>query len=356
MDRRGRALLAAIGLALATPVAAAAAAPDDGDQPGGPVAPAPGSLAALWQLVDSELAAASAALAPPPTPPTPVAVTWKARRVASLDLGAALLALAVGDLDGDGRGELVALTERAIVVLSPARRGLVERARIAVPAAPASIRPRDPVGALSILAGDHGGEIWARSSAAGLAARYRLVDGALQEVGSEAGFPFCPGEATELAPGRNYAAGVGPPFLNRRCRADAVDATGRRVHAQATVGVDGALTLVIETRCPAGGPACPPTRTITVDGAGVAVEVDDVDRDGRLELITSAAGAPGDADAVVVRRLGPTGLVPRPLFKRSFSGGIAALGSGDVDGDGDRDVFAAVRLAGARKVDLWLLD
>ena len=64
----------------------------------------------------------------------------------------------------------------------------------------------------------------------------------------------------------------------------------------------------------------------------------------------------GDADAVVVRRLGPTGLVARPLFKRSFSGGIAALGSGDVDGDGDRDVFAAVRLAGARKVDLWLLD
>jgi hypothetical protein len=32
------------------------------------------------------------------------------------------------------------------------------------------------------------------------------------------------------------------------------------------------------------------------------------------------------------------------------------LGSGDVDGDGDADVFAAVRLAGARKVDLWVLD
>jgi hypothetical protein len=73
-------------------------------------------------------------------------------------------------------------------------------------------------------------------------------------------------------------------------------------------------------------------------------------------VITSAAGPPGDADAVVVRRIGPAGVVAKPVFRRGFSGGIAAIGSGDVDGDGDRDVFAAVRLAGARKVDLWLLD
>jgi hypothetical protein len=44
------------------------------------------------------------------------------------------------------------------------------------------------------------------------------------------------------------------------------------------------------------------------------------------------------------------------VFRRGFSGGVVGLGSGDIDGDGDGDVIAAVRLAGARKVDLWVLD
>ncbi|HVV84854.1 MAG TPA: hypothetical protein VHE35_17440, partial [Kofleriaceae bacterium] len=338
---------------------AAASEGAEGGGAGAAAGPArPATLADLWKLLDDELAEARAALTPPP-PPVPV--TWKARRVASLDLGAPLLALAVGDLDGDGRGELVALTERAVVVMSPARHGLVEKTRIAVPAEPAIVRPRDPVGALAIAPADHGGpaEIWARSSSVGRGARYRLVDGTLHEVAPVDGFPFCPGHEVELVPGRNYAegpGGAGGAFLARRCRDDLVDERGRRLHAEATVGVDGTLSLTVTTRCPPGATDCPSDRTIVVDGAGVAMEIDDVDRDGRLEVITSAAGAPGDADAVIVRRLGPLALVPKPLFKRGFSGGIVALGSGDVDGDGDRDVFAAVRLAGARKVDLWLLD
>lgn len=336
-------------------LALAAAAPGASASDGGAAEPAPATLAELWRILDDELAEAAALAAPPPPPPVPVPVSWKARRVASIDLGGALLALAVGDLDGDGRAELVALTERAVVVMSPARRGLMEKARIAVPAEAASVRPRDPVGALAIAPGEHGGEIWARSSAVGRGARYRMIDGALREVAPVAGFPFCAGHEDELVPGRNYAIGAGGSFLTRRCRDDLVDATGRRLHAEATVAVDGTITLVVTTRCPRAAD-CPPDRTITVDGVGVALEIDDVDRDGRLEVVTSAAGAPGDADAVLVRRLGPGGLVAKPLFKRSFSGGIAAIGSGDVDGDGDRDVFAAVRLAGARKVDLWLLD
>ncbi len=354
MGARAGGLLMIGVLALAAPARA---------QPGAPspaaTDPDEATLAELWRLFDDELAAwqAAQAPAPPAPPPVPVKVAWKARRVASLDLGAAVLAVAVGDLDGDGKAELVALTERAVVVLSPARRGLVERARIAVPAEPASMRPRDPVGALAIAPGDHGGEIWARSSAVGRGARYRLVDDALREVAPVAGFPFCAGHEDELVPGRNYAAGpVGAPFLARRCRDDVADGHGRPLHVEATVAVDGTLTVVVATRCPAGASDCPADRTVAIAGAGVGFEIDDVDRDGRLEVITSAAGAPGDADLVLVRQLGPIGLVGKSLFRRSFSGGIAAIGSGDVDGDGDRDVFAAVRLAGARKVDLWLLD
>jgi hypothetical protein len=340
--------VAVVAVALAAP--APARASDGGGPPPPPAKPA--TLADLWALVDQALVEARAS-APLP-PPVAVPLTWKARRVASLELGAPLLALAAGDLDGDGRAELVALTERAVIVMAPARRGMVERARIALPAEPASIRPRDAVGALAIA----GGEIWARSSTAGRGARYRFADGALREVAAVAGFPFCAGREVELVPGKNVATGGGGLFLARRCRDDITDDRGRRLAAEGTVDVDGRLVLTVTTRCPAGAAAadCPADRTVNVDDAGVAFEIDDVDRDGRLEVITSAAGAPGDADAVTVRRLGPGGLGARPVWRRGFSGGIVALGSGDVDGDGDRDVFAAVRLAGARKVDLWLLD
>lgn len=344
----------AAALATVLVVAAPVAAASDDKDPLEPVEP-PTGLAGLWAELDRLLADA-AATAPSP-PPVAVPVTWKARRVASFDFGAAVLAAAAGDLDGDGRAELVVLTERAVVVLGPGGRGLVERTRLAVPAEPASQRPRDPVGALAIARGERGPELWARSSSAGRGARYRLVDGALREVAPVAGFPFCADREDALVPGRNFVDdGAHPPFWTRRCRDDVVDGDGRRLAAEVTVAIDGSLTALVTTRCPDGGAPCPAARTVGLDGAGVAVEVDDVDRDGRLELITSAAGPPGDADAVVVRRLGPTGLAGKPVWRRAFSGGIAALASGDVDGDGDRDVFAAVRLAGARKVDLWLLD
>ena len=54
--------------------------------------------------------------------------------------------------------------------------------------------------------------------------------------------------------------------------------------------------------------------------------------------------------------LGPDGFAAKPRFRRAFLGGVVAIAVGDVDGDGDREAFAAVRLTGARKVDLWLLD
>jgi hypothetical protein len=80
-------------------------------------------------------------------------------------------------------------------------------------------------------------------------------------------------------------------------------------------------------------------------------------RDGGAEVLASGARAPGDPDTVTVHSLPADGGKPgKPLFKKSFTGGIGGLTADDVDGDGDLEVFAAVRLPGSERVDLWLLD
>ena len=147
-----------------------------------------------------------------------------------------------------------------------------------------------------------------------------------------------------------------PMFYTARCRDGVVDKIGRALRAQATVEPGGGVAIAIETRCGSRDTACTPRRDVRIEGAGVAIELDDVDHDGTIEVITSGAGAPGDADAVAVWNIGESGVSNKPVFRRGFSGGVVGLGSGDIDGDGDGDVVAAVRLAGARKVDLWVLD
>lgn len=326
-----------------------------------PFAPPPapeggGAVGALWRDAVTALEAASAARVPPLSPPTPRPVKWKARRVASLDLGAPLLSLAAADLDGDGKAELVALTERTVIVLGPHGKGLRERARIAVPTEAPVLRPRDPVGALAVTAGERGAEVWARSSTSARGARYGWQGGALVELAPVAGFPLCSDRVVELAAGRNYATVDGKDVWTARCRLGEVDAVGRALVASATVGVDGTATIAIDTRCPRGGAACPAAQAMTIPNVGTAIELADVDRDGTLEVLTSGAGAPGDGDAVVVWALPAGGPGKKPAFRRAFLGGVVGLAVGDVDGDGDREAFAAVRLTGARKVDLWLLD
>jgi hypothetical protein len=379
VTRRFAVALAAVEVA----VGVFAAAPAQAVRPPSPFArtPAPdggGEIGALWRTIAAAFDEASAAREPPPRPPVAVPVKWKARRVASLDLGAPLLALAAGDLDGDHKAELVALTERHVVVLRPAKKSLAEVARIALPSDPATIRPRDAVGTLVIARGEGGAaEIRARASTRGRGARWVLDGKTLREVGPLPAFPLCADLSGTLAPGRNYfasppavaaeaiaagrryaAADIADtaPYYTMRCRDDVVDRAGRAVRAQVTVETGGAGVVELEVRCGARDTACVARRQARVDGVGVAIEIDDVDRDGTLEIITSGAGAPGDADALVVWNLGDAGIGRKPVFRRGFSGGVVGHGSGDVDGDGDRDVFAAVRLAGARKVDVWLVN
>ncbi len=313
------------------------------------------------------LAEASAARVPPRVPPTPVEVAWKARRIDSYDLGAPLLALTSGDLDGDGRAELIAVTEAAVIVLAPkGRRAIAELTRIALPAEAADLEPRDPVATAVVVRTARGAELRARASTAARGLRLTLAAGVLRDAGGQAGagFPLCADREGALIGGRNHfergdalPAAWPAQFWAARCRGDLVDAEGRAMRVDAVLGAGGALTVTVQVRCDVDEPDCAPERSFALSGVGVAYAIADVDRDGRAELITSAASAPGDPDTVSVHALPAAGgKLGKPVFTKRFTGGVSGLAADDVDGDGDLEVFAAVRLPGSERVDLWLLD
>jgi hypothetical protein len=374
---RARRIGAALGLAAWIVVALAASRAQGGDEPAG------GALVELWHQAMQALQKASDEREPPLVAPRPVTLRWQARRVSSIDLDAPLLALGAGDLDGDGRAELIALTTRELVIME--RRGprtLGLRARAPLPGEPAALRPRDPVGALVVADLDGEGRIGiaARSSERARGAVFEYREGALVEQGRFEGFPLCPGVFGELEPGRNYFAAIRAPamdepamndlanafdlagafgkdmpekFFAARCRDDLVDPIGRRLMVMSVLDTSGRLLLWTRRRCPRDDPECEKGAMVTRTQAdkGVAFEIADLDRDGHPELVVTAKAPPGDPDGVTV--LSWQGGRLKGLFNREFSGGVVGLTSGDIDGDGIVDLVAAVRLWGSNRVDLW---
>jgi hypothetical protein len=298
-------------------------------------------------------------------PPVPVAVTWRERRIASIDLGAPLLALTAVDMERDGRAELAALTTDAVVLLAPAGTAMREIARLALPGDPAAIRPRDPVGALAVDGRQPRVELLARSSelADGVALTWR--DGALREERRVAGFPLCAGMQAELVPGRNYFDGskvrweehaparFEPPaaFFAAACRTDLADPGGHLLSVTAAIDTE----RVAHVACRAEQGECPegPAQG-DYAGVGVALEIADIDNDGVPELLTTRGGAPGDRDRISVYAR-QAGRILR-VFSKEFHAGVVGLAAGDLDGDGDRDVVVAVRFVGSRHVSFWTLN
>ncbi|HKE13967.1 MAG TPA: VCBS repeat-containing protein [Kofleriaceae bacterium] len=322
------------------------------------------SIAELWRAVSAAIDGAVAERTR--RPPVPVAVTWRERRVASIDLGAPLLAVAAVDVDGDGRSELAALTSRDLILLGPAGQGMRELGRAALPGEPAAIRPRDAVGTLVVDARAAPIEILARSSERAEAVALVWSGGVLRESRRLPGFPLCPELRAELAPGRNYfeaatarwdegaVARTEPPatFFGAVCRADLRDPTGRPMWVTAIVDTE----RVVRLRCAAAQGECPPgpTQGGEYAGVGVAVEVADIDNDGRPEVLTTRGGAPGDRDRVSIysRR----GEQTSRIYAKEFSAGVVGVVASDLDGDGDRDVLVAVRFAGSNHVSFWTLN
>ena len=350
LGRRGgsRAVAAASFVVLAvtsSPVAHASDAPP-------PRAATPDSfLHDLVRDIRERIDAVIVARAPTLVPPQKIDVRWRLAKLGSLDLGAPLVALAGGDLDGDRKAELYAVTAREVIAIGLRGKKLEELGRVAFTGQPALPMPRDVVGTATI----DGNALVASVSTSAPSMRVSWQGGVLVAAPGEPGFVLCPGVIAQLVPGRNYFGDATGGHYGIRCRAGLVESDGRPVRTRAQLGLDNKLEVHVE-RCAALNIGCKPATKYEYADAGVAFEVADVDRDGRPEAIYSGAGAPGDPDLLKIVSFGDDDR-RQPRLKKAFSaGGIAGLAVADLDGSGAAEVIAAVRLVGATRVDLWRVE
>jgi hypothetical protein len=274
-----------------------------------------------------------------------------------------VLALGAGDVDGDGRIELVVLRRAEVEVL---RRGssafqTLLRHRPAAPAA--AIRPRRPLGALVVADLDRDGkaEILARTSdlergvELGIArdgkalqlrrelAAYPLAAGPggkgveLVSALAQPGLDLFAASSVSVAPGAvpDWLKALPASFYSLRRGSIASPRGPRRFIGVVDAG--GGLSLI--------GPDAGST-IASGPRAGIAFDLCDLDDDGALEVIASGLDGPDVEDGLAVTRLtvGASGAALKPLWRSpSLGGQVVAITHGDFDGNGKLEVAAAVR-------------
>ena len=302
-----------------------------------------GYLAKLAAKIAARLDQLAAARAPRPQPPQPIAVKWGLAKLGSFELGAPVVAVAAGDLDGDKKGELYVVTAREVVAFTLRGARLAELGRAAFSGDLAVPAPRDPVGTAIV----DGRELIAAASPWARELHVTLAKRALVAMPGDTGMLRCPGKRAQLVPGRNS---FDDGSYAQRCR-DAVDAQGTPLKLVATL--TGSKLAVDLARC-APGAACQAAGSYSYNNVGLAYELADLDRDGTPEVIYASAAAPGDADMLKVHHLG--GGEKKPVFAHEFNIGVAGIAAVDLDGDGTLELVAVARHAGATVIDVWRLN
>nr|WP_211194504.1 VCBS repeat-containing protein [Pyxidicoccus fallax] len=277
------------------------------------------------------LAAVGAPTAPAGNGSAPRAVHLLGAALARLEYP--LAALAAGDLDGDGRDEVAALTERDVSVFAADGRLLARRELDALPSANATTR--EPFGALAVLPGPPRLAAWSTRHAQGEVLALEAGRGTLRPLGPLDTAPLAAVERGTFVPGQTAFAPEVRLADGRAMTVPAPFTTASLVASRMLfVHPDGSASLY-----PRAGAA--PTR---LHGLGAGSALGDLDGDGTPELLTTSPQLQPTPD--VLRVYASTGDDPtarEPLWQGALPAGRALyVVTADLDGDKRREVVVGL--------------
>jgi hypothetical protein len=290
----------------------------------------------LTQAVEADaavlaLAATGATSAPATNGATPRGVRLLGAALAKLE--SPLAALAAGDLDGDGRDEVAALTEKDVSVFAADGRLLARRELDGLPFSGATTR--EPFGALAVLPGPPRLAAWSTRYAQGELLSLDRARGTLKPVGTLDAVPLGPGERGSFVPGQTaFAAEV--RLADGRSQTVPLPFTTASLAPPRLLFVhpDGSASLYAR----AG------TAPVRLSGLGAGSALGDVDGDGTPELLTTSPQLQPSPDVLRVFSLtGNDPTVHEPLWQGSLPAGRALyVVTADLDGDKRREVVVGL--------------
>jgi hypothetical protein len=273
-----------------------------------------------------------------------------------------VVALACGDLDGDGATEILSVSRRRVTTLR-LRAGKVApiRSRSWVDLSPVHPTPlREPLGFAMLVEGRAANGESALVADVGLSDRAKALrlDGSLGVITMLAGMPVPAGPTSGCARAAGLVSLTGP--LAPCVAGDPAPALGAlggsydALAAAALVSQRGEAFSVwalraergaLEIRDDAG-------HTQTLESAGAQLAVGDLDQDGNPEILSGLDVQNPLEDAVVVRswaRTGPEGARPKEIMRLPAAAGVRALAVCPPDGPG------RVPFAVATADEIWVV-
>jgi len=281
----------------------------------------PSPAAALAQAVPADAAALALAAVEPTRTPTPTSEQPRPTRL----LGASLArlsqppaALTTGDLDGDGRDEVIALTEREVLVFSATGQLVAERSLEVLPPGPAPTR--EPFGALAVLSGPP--RLAAFSTRFAHGEVLSLEGGALRGVARLEAPQLSPDTRASFVPGQT--AFTLPGVQNRVTTFSTAHSRVLLVHP------DGTASFFPR----------PSVAPVPLSGLGAGSALGDLDGDGTPELLTTSPEFQPSPDALrVFRTNGGDPTTHEPLWQGPLPAGRALqVVTANLDGDRYREV------------------
>lgn len=281
---------------------------------------------------------------------------------------APILALAQGDLDGDGQLELILLHRESVSILTYRGKGsgFVTRATLSLGGDLAHIASRRVFGALAVndIDGDGKAEIFARTSELATTRRLNWAPKVRGNLKTPYGFPLTFWSTAAKSPILfNVPATIGMDhFASDQLRGTA---KGTKSIALPTTFPPLFYTMKSMQLASKSGPQrfmgvvdtggrfhlfdhTLNAELLSLAGSGIAFDLLDLDDNGQPELVTSAVNENGDADRLTISRVkGLRQLIP--LWRSGpLPGNLSALAHGDLDGDGKQELIGAVDTAAGK--------